>query len=227
MKAHIPYRWEPARKPRPLLSLSFIAGFLLLFLLRVSAITASPAMQARPASLAKHVHTKKFITATCRLEDYWSAQGSAKKAGKVRKKDLETGKSGNVDRSDPESTAQAILTAYKAKDLSALADFSTTSNKEILSEIAAQGEKHPRYQSIFSGWRWEAVQGWQGKLGEVRYKRIAGEPVAQVYLGGLDGDKIAVVTLTWEKGQWCFDDINRSDRQRFEKGNPEAPTDLH
>lgn len=187
------------------------------------------AISTSPASPVRHVqreHPRKSLSMPLRSGARALPQASQDKSGNPGDGGQEVSTSRKVNRTHARSTADAVLTAYKAKDLAALAEYSTTSNKNLLEKVAAQGENHPRYQSIFSGWRREAVERWQGKLGEIRYKQMAGAPVAQVQLVELGEDKIAVVTLAWEKDRWCFEDINRSDRQRFEKGTTEAPTNL-
>jgi hypothetical protein len=118
-----------------------------------------------------------------------------------------------VDRTDARSTAQAVLQAYKARDLAALAGLSNAGNQQFFSEIAAQGEAHPRYASIFSGWRWDAVQAWDGALRDLRYR---GADEARVHFGDMQGDEIAVVVLEWEDGQWAFEDVNSPSRADYQ-----------
>ena len=118
-----------------------------------------------------------------------------------------------VDRADPAATAKAILAAYKAKDLSALSKLATATNAEMMTKIAKVGESHSRYKSVFGGWRWGAVSGWDGQVGEVRYR---GAETAMVRFGKFDTGEIAVVTLVFEGDRWCFDDVNRHAQSRFE-----------
>jgi len=70
-----------------------------------------------------------------------------------------------VDRTNAKETAHAILSAYRTRDVIALASLVNTTNRRIFIELAEQGEKHPRYNSVFLGWRWQAVQAWNGNLG--------------------------------------------------------------
>jgi hypothetical protein len=125
-----------------------------------------------------------------------------------------------VDRTDPSATAAAVLSAYQAREVEALAPLANRDNRELLLELSAQGEQHPRYQSIFSGWRWDAVHAWDGVLGEVRYRNAAEALVSFAELGP---DEIAVVVLTWEEGGWAFEDVNSPSRARFEALNKTRP----
>ena len=111
----------------------------------------------------------------------------------------------NLDRNDPKSTAQLILKAYQAKNLEELLTYCNKTNKRIISQIAVKGEKHPRYRSIFKGWRWQAIQKWDGKIGPVKY---INQKIAKVQFGKIRKNYVSVVTLVKEKGQWCFEDIH-------------------
>ncbi|MDH3600685.1 MAG: hypothetical protein OEU26_13710 [Candidatus Tectomicrobia bacterium] len=105
-----------------------------------------------------------------------------------------------VDRTSAKETARAILSAYRSRDVIALASLVNRTNRSIFIELAGQGENHPRYGSVFSGWRWQGVQAWDGKLGEARYRHYVGtagdEYQANVKFGQLGPDELLVVTLT-------------------------------
>lgn len=110
--------------------------------------------------------------------------------------------------------AEAVLRAYKARDLSGLSALSCKHTRRLLAEIAERGESHPRYRSMFTGWRWAAVEAWKGKLGETRY--VGGSPPSRArVVFGKTGDRLAVVTLRWEGGMWAFDDINSPSEEGF------------
>jgi len=132
-----------------------------------------------------------------------------------------------LDRTDAAATAQAILQAYAAKDLPAMAGLSTADNLEIIKELIQQGESHPRWRSIFSGGRWQAVSTWNGKLGEIRYFERTAMDVrhveARVQFGEAEPGKLVVVTLSWEGGKWCFEDVNFPRRESFEQGSKTRP----
>jgi hypothetical protein len=132
----------------------------------------------------------------------------------------QTGPGAKLDRSDAASTAAALLKAYAAKDLPAMAELSTAGNRDIIRELIAQGENHPRWRSIFSGGRWDAVSTWKGEMGEVRYLERTPpgrkEYDARVQFGTATADKVAVVTMSWEGGKWCFEDVNFPSRESFE-----------
>jgi hypothetical protein len=133
-----------------------------------------------------------------------------------------------LDRGDAAATAAAFLRAYAAKDLPAMAELANDDNRRIIQELKAQGESHPRWRSVFAGGRWDAVSTWKGNLGETRYfertvleKRKA---EAEVHFAeALTPGKIVVVTLTWEAGKWCFEDINYPRREAFEQGSKSRP----
>lgn len=128
-----------------------------------------------------------------------------------------------IDRSNARMTAMAILQAYKTRDLIMLAGLSRELNRNIFSELVKLGEDHPRYKSIFTGWRWQAAQAWPGQVGEVRYRGTSGSETARVKFGEVGPDRIVVVTLIWENGKWCFEDINSADRATFEADSPIRP----
>jgi len=127
-----------------------------------------------------------------------------------------------VDRTNAKETAHAILSAYRTRDVIALASLINTTNRRIFIELAEQGEKHPRYNSVFLGWRWQAVQAWDGNLGETRYRHYVGtarnEYQAKVKFGELGPDEFLVVTLTWEDGKWSFKDIHSPTPKSFYSG---------
>jgi hypothetical protein len=118
-----------------------------------------------------------------------------------------------LDRTDAKATAAAILKAFKEKDLTSVAALCTKSNQRLMTDLAEQGESHPRYKSIFSGWRWQAVSDWNGATGDVRYR---GVKRAMVKFGDLGPDEVIVVTMDWKDDKWCFEDINSPDRAGFE-----------
>ena len=104
-----------------------------------------------------------------------------------------------VDRKDEKSTAKAILKAYAKKDINSLSELSHLGNKKIFSEMIEEGEKHSRYNSIW-GERYEAVKMWDGKTLEVVESNNDRSRVRF--------NKRKVVTLHFEDGKWCFEDIH-------------------
>lgn len=128
-----------------------------------------------------------------------------------------------IDRANAKDTARAVLSAYRARDVIALAGLTSEGNREIFAQLAAKGESHPRYDSIFSGWRWQGVQSWSGEAGEARYRHYVGtmrdEYQAHVKFGQLDDDEFLVVTLTWEDDKWCFEDIHSPAPKSFYSGS--------
>lgn len=121
-----------------------------------------------------------------------------------------------VDRADPVATAKAVLKAYKAKDLKAIADLSTEANQKFFRDMAEQGEKHPRYKSLFEGWRWEAVSGWTDAAEGPRYRAVK----SIVKFAELKGGDLAVVAMRKEGEKWSFDDLQSIEKKAWD----EAPT---
>jgi hypothetical protein len=131
-----------------------------------------------------------------------------------------------LDRMDAAATAAAVLTAYQNRDLEELAALSTPENSSMIGEIAQQGAAHPRYRSLFSGWRWKAVRDWRGRTGELRYVNYPGGKVlppwsmAWVAFAEVEGfDEIIVVALRRAGGQWEFEDIQSPAKADFERAD--------
>ncbi|MBX3054793.1 MAG: hypothetical protein KF753_25200 [Caldilineaceae bacterium] len=134
-----------------------------------------------------------------------------------------------VDRTDAAQMADLVLLFYRQMDLKGLAQISTFANQGIIASVAELGPSSSRYQSVFSGWRWEAVQFWDGKLREVRYRHFVGSGQdsyeAHVHFAEMTGSEIAVVVLKWENEQWAFEDINSPTQRAFEEGRTEFSLD--
>jgi hypothetical protein len=62
----------------------------------------------------------------------------------------------------PREIASVFLAAYRTKNPQEMARYCTGRNLQLIEEIEAQGENHPRYTSIFKGWRWKAVELFTG-----------------------------------------------------------------
>jgi hypothetical protein len=131
-----------------------------------------------------------------------------------------------VDRNDALQTARAALQAFRARDVIALSEFSTPRNREIWMELVRDGERHPRYRSIWASWRWQRAQEWQGQMGEVRYRQISGTEVnylrARVKFAE-SADQVYVVTLIFGDGKWLFEDIHSPERASFESESAVRP----
>lgn len=118
-----------------------------------------------------------------------------------------------LDRSDPKSVAIAALTAYQQHDFGKLAKISTSMNQKIFSELSGQGAEHPRYNSVVTGGRWDAVEDWDGAIGEIRDR---GEDYVFVeFAKSPYPDEVYVVALELEEGKWAFEDINSPPRSMF------------
>ncbi|MDD4892198.1 MAG: hypothetical protein PHU85_19935 [Phycisphaerae bacterium] len=115
---------------------------------------------------------------------------------------------------DPAAAAELILKAYKDKDVGELRKHAANVNQEILGELADQGVKHPRYNSLFGdGWRMAAVTAWDGKVGPVRYR----SPTEALVVFGRNKTGYVIVTLVQENDKWCFKDVNNCPQSLFEK----------
>ncbi len=134
-----------------------------------------------------------------------------------------------LDRTNAAQVAAASLTLFRERDLAGLSEISTAANRRILAELAEQGPSNSRYQSVFQGWRWDAVQAWDGTIEEVRYRHFVGSAdegyEAQAKFGELDYPEIATLVLKWEDGQWAFEDISSPNLSTFEKGREEFSLD--
>ncbi|HEX7286721.1 MAG TPA: hypothetical protein VF532_11110, partial [Candidatus Angelobacter sp.] len=64
-------------------------------------------------------------------------------------------------------------------------------------------------------------------LGEVRYLERTPpgrkEYDARVQFGKTAPDKVMVVSLSWEGGKWCFEDVNFPSRESFEQWSKTRP----
>lgn len=119
---------------------------------------------------------------------------------------------GDIDRSDPAATAIGFLKAFKSKDVVAMATFSNAENKEMFDDLAANGEASKAYKNVFKGWRFESALAWNGKVGDVRYRK--GDAIVPFH--EMEGDEVAVVVLTMENGVWGLEDINSPSKSRLE-----------
>jgi len=117
-----------------------------------------------------------------------------------------------LDRTDAKAVAKEVLLAYQEKDFKRLSKLSTEENKEIFSELVTLGMDHPRYQSIMTGSRFEAVSKW--KPTEPLSVRYRGANTAVVEFGATR-EESHVVMLNWEDDQWCFEDVNFPSREQF------------
>lgn len=132
-----------------------------------------------------------------------------------------------LDKTEPLSIAKTILIAYKAKDLKTLSSFTyaqseNSAHKKLLNEMIEQGDKHPKYNFLWKGWRMDAVNNWDGNSLEViredsigsknRRSRVKfGE--SEISISGTEKTiEDYVVTLDWKDGAWYFQDIHSPSR---------------
>ena len=110
-----------------------------------------------------------------------------------------------IEQTNPRLTAVDVLSAYKSKNLETLASLSTEFNAKLLKQIINEGKKHPRYNSLFVGWRWEAVSNWNGMIGACENDSEYGRSRIEFARGETE---VIVVTLYWIDGKWRFEDIH-------------------
>ncbi len=129
-----------------------------------------------------------------------------------------------AEGTDPASVARAALQAYRSKDIAALEAVVHPDNRAILEEIRRDGEAHPRWASLFApdAWRWRAVQGWDGRIGEVRTFGEGSRSAAMVRFGEMGASEVLVVALEFRDGRWWFEDINSPSAADF-AGGRKAP----
>ncbi len=114
-----------------------------------------------------------------------------------------------ADGTDPASVARAALKAYRSRDLAALEALVHPDGRALVEEIRRDGEAHPRWASLFApdSWRWQAVQAWDGRVGEVRYFGEKPRVTAMASFGELSASEVAVVALELRDGRWWFEDV--------------------
>ncbi|WP_108660306.1 hypothetical protein [Acuticoccus kandeliae] len=118
----------------------------------------------------------------------------------------------DIDRTDPAATAEAFILAFKARDLQALAALVNEENREFFAALAEKGEAHRGYDDVFTGWRAEAADAWDGAMADARYEKA---DEVFVPFGPMDGDEVTVIVLTKEDIGWAVEDVNSPDRARL------------
>lgn len=127
-----------------------------------------------------------------------------------------------VDRTDALQTARAVLQAYRSRDIVALSEFCEVGNRRILMELVRDGERHPRYRSIWVTWRWQRAQAWDGRMDEVRYRQMGDGLRARAKFAE-SPEEVFVVTLQLLDGKWVWDDIHSPDRADYESESKVRP----
>lgn len=128
-----------------------------------------------------------------------------------------TSKASKVDQSNPQTVAQAVLNFYKKKDLESLKFLSTTQNADILNRMILTKDEAAQNQ-LFSGWRWDKINGWDGKIKEVRFSDNLKTAFALFDLpeNATADTEISVISLVSENKQWKFEDIRQYDKKSFD-----------
>lgn len=127
-----------------------------------------------------------------------------------------------VDRTDALETARAVLQAYRARDIVALSEFCEAGNRRILMELVRDGERHPRYRSLWVTWRWQTAQAWDGRMDEVRYRQMGDGLRARAKFAE-SPEEVFVVTLQLLDGKWVWDDIHSPERADYESESKVRP----
>ena len=122
-----------------------------------------------------------------------------------------------VDQSNPAKVAESVLNYYKNQDLESLRYLSTHKKAVIIQRIILTKNEAAK-QKIFSGWRWDKINQWNGKITEVRFADNLKNAYALFDLPENAGptSPAIVVTMTSENKKWKFDDIQKYTKQSFE-----------
>ena len=126
-------------------------------------------------------------------------------------------KATKVDQSNPAQVAGVSLDYYKLQDLESL-QYLSTNKKSILIERVILTNDNSTKKAIFSGWRWDKVQQWDGKIREVRFADDLKTAYAVFHLptDAKANTSLGVVALISEDNKWKFDDIYRYTKAEFE-----------
>ncbi|MEQ8785702.1 MAG: hypothetical protein RIC55_05365 [Pirellulaceae bacterium] len=137
---------------------------------------------------------------------------------------------GCSNASNPEDVARRALHAIQADDAEALTALAPRRVQRNVEESPQQAQKE--LARAFEQWRWAKplgmeVQSWDGNLRGVRYFEPEGilysGPRAQVKFDDLSDEEIAVVSLVWEQGGWCFVDLHSPTPEMWERGATTVP----
>jgi hypothetical protein len=122
-----------------------------------------------------------------------------------------------VDQSNPAVVATAVLNYYKNQDLESLKYLSTQQKSLIIQRVILTNDNTDK-EKIFSGWRWEKINQWDGKIKEVRFADNLKSAYALFDLPEKAGptSPVTVVTMVSENEKWKFSDIQNYTKQSFE-----------
>ena len=128
-----------------------------------------------------------------------------------------TQKATKVNQSNPAEVAESVLSFYKDQNLEALKHLSIHQKSVIIQRIILSGDETAK-QKIFSGWRWESINKWDGKIKEVRFADNLKSAYALFELteNSNPTSPATVVTMVSENEKWKFDDIQKYTKQSFE-----------
>lgn len=122
-----------------------------------------------------------------------------------------------VDLTNPKMVAGAVLDFYQKKDLEALKYLSVEKKANILEGIIVKNDP-ATIQNIFSGWRWEKINQWNGKIAEVRFSENLKQSYAIFDMPETvtPESEVSVVVMQSENNQWKFDDIQKFTKKGFD-----------
>ena len=123
-----------------------------------------------------------------------------------------------VNQGNPETVAVSVLNFYKNKDLESL-KFLSTHQKSVIIQRVLLTDNQNATQKIFSGWRWEKVNQWDGKIKEVRFADNLKNAYALFDLpeNASPTSPVTIVTMISENDKWKFDDIQNYTKQSFDE----------
>lgn len=113
--------------------------------------------------------------------------------------------------------AEGILHAYRARDVDAIVSYVQPDERNGARVVLTSS----RAASFFgpNSWRWQAVNAWDGQLGEVR---VQGDR-ARVLFHRMGADEVAVVSLRWYQDAWYFTDVHSPSRLGFDSWGEALP----
>lgn len=125
------------------------------------------------------------------------------------------------DRSDPWAVAERFVLAAQYRDLTAMAQRTAAANRILFGEIARTGGAHLLWETVFGGWRGEAIDAWSGEAAATRFSHT-GWALYALTPPAEDG-LITFLVLVEEDGGWVVGDVNQLDLAAFEALPTERP----
>ena len=126
-------------------------------------------------------------------------------------------KATKVDQTNPAQVAGASLDYFKLKDLESLQYLSTNQKSLMIQRVILTNNSSSK-EAIFSGWRWDKVQQWDGKIREVRFADDLKTAYAVFHMpnNAQANTSFGLVSLLSEDNKWKFNDIHQYTKAEFE-----------